>query len=176
MLFQIIATCVWPYSTCFHILLIIKGLVSYLDISTVSTSMSALLFHNNIKANPTSKPISNFLSLFLPIQLYAWIKINYFGKSDSSQVSLISSTSTSRSLVAGALCASSDYRFRLFEDCKSQNDLRHFFVKHYVITFSRWIQDGRLLGSVFGNNFIDFVHIFFIFSMKLNSFPISQTL
>jgi hypothetical protein len=79
-------------------------------------------------------------------------------------------------LVAGALCASSDYRFRLFADCKSQNDLRHFFVKHYVITFSRWIQDGRLLGSVFGNNFIDFVHIFFIFSMKLNSFPISQTL
>ena len=44
-----------------------------------------------------------------------------------------------------------------------------FFVKHYVITFSRWIQDGRLLGSVFGNNFIDFVHIFFIFSMKLRA-------
>jgi hypothetical protein len=41
---------------------------------------------------------------------------------------------------------------------------------------SRRIQDGRLLGSVFSINLIDFVHIFFIFPMKLKRFPINQTL
>ena len=36
---------------------------------------------------------------------------------------------------------------------------------------SRWIQDGRLLGSVIGISFIDFVHIFSIFPMKFSHEP-----